>query len=118
MEASKTTASKTAAIVFGILAGFGGLIHGIGEVLQGNVATPGLWIESWAQGPIYENMGGEPGITVLPTVNNGGWYLPNGMLLLPPSAFFIIGLIIWAFRTWKPEQVEEREYKIQTVEAH
>jgi len=58
------------------------------------------------------------GLTVLPTVNNGGWYLPNGMLLLPPSAFFIIGLLIWAFRTWKPEQVEEREFKIQTVEAH
>ncbi|MEM7237808.1 MAG: NADH:ubiquinone reductase (Na(+)-transporting) subunit D [Pseudomonadota bacterium] len=58
------------------------------------------------------------GITVLQTVNNGGWYVPNGMLLLPPSAFFIIGLIIWAFRSWKTEQVEEREYKIQTVESH
>ncbi|MEM1286297.1 MAG: NADH:ubiquinone reductase (Na(+)-transporting) subunit D [Pseudomonadota bacterium] len=58
------------------------------------------------------------GITILETVNNGGWYVPNGMLLLPPSAFFIIGLIIWAFRSWKPGQVEEREYKIQTVEAH
>jgi Na+-transporting NADH:ubiquinone oxidoreductase subunit D len=58
------------------------------------------------------------GFTILETVNNGGWYVPNGMLLLPPSAFFIIGLIIWAFRTWKPGQVEEREYKIQTVEAH
>ncbi|WP_299206310.1 NADH:ubiquinone reductase (Na(+)-transporting) subunit D [uncultured Tateyamaria sp.] len=58
------------------------------------------------------------GITVLPTVNSGGWYVPNGMLLLPPSAFFIIGLIIWAFRAWKPKQVEEREYKIQTMEAH
>ncbi|QBF30242.1 NADH:ubiquinone reductase (Na(+)-transporting) subunit D [Thalassococcus sp. S3] len=58
------------------------------------------------------------GITVLETVNNGGWYVPNGMLLLPPSAFFIIGLIIWAFRSWKPAQVEEREYKIQTVEEH
>lgn len=58
------------------------------------------------------------GITLLETVNNGGWYVPNGMLLLPPSAFFIIGLIIWAFRSWKPAQVEEREYNIQTVEAH
>ena len=58
------------------------------------------------------------GVTILETVNNGGWYVPNGMLLLPPSAFFIIGLIIWAFRSWKPEQVEEREYKIQQVEAH
>ncbi|WP_299922591.1 NADH:ubiquinone reductase (Na(+)-transporting) subunit D [uncultured Pelagimonas sp.] len=58
------------------------------------------------------------GITVLETVNNGGWYLPNGLLLLPPSAFFVIGLLIWAIRAWKPAQVEEREYKIQTVETH
>ncbi|PTQ74613.1 NADH:ubiquinone reductase (Na(+)-transporting) subunit D [Celeribacter persicus] len=58
------------------------------------------------------------GVTILETVNNGGWYVPNGLLLLPPSAFFVIGLIIWAVRTWKPEQVEEREYKIQTVEGH
>ncbi|EAU44291.1 NADH:ubiquinone reductase (Na(+)-transporting) subunit D [Salipiger bermudensis] len=58
------------------------------------------------------------GITIFETVNNGGWYVPNGMLLLPPSAFFIIGLLIWAIRSWKPMQVEEREFKIQTVEAH
>ena len=58
------------------------------------------------------------GITILQKVTEGGWYVPNGLLLLPPSAFFIIGLIIWAFRTWKPKQVEEREYKIQVVEAH
>jgi len=58
------------------------------------------------------------GFTILETVNNGGWYVPNGMLLLPPSAFFIIGLIIWAFRAWKPAQVEAREYKIQTLEGH
>ncbi|WP_083097010.1 NADH:ubiquinone reductase (Na(+)-transporting) subunit D [Pseudophaeobacter leonis] len=58
------------------------------------------------------------GVTILETVNNGGWYVPNGLLLLPPSAFFVIGLLIWAFRTWKPEQVEEREHKIQVVEAH
>ena len=58
------------------------------------------------------------GVSILPTVNNGGWYVPNGMLLLPPSAFFIIGLLIWAVRAWKPEQVEEREYKIQVVEGH
>jgi Na+-transporting NADH:ubiquinone oxidoreductase subunit D len=40
------------------------------------------------------------------------------MLLLPPSAFFIIGLLIWAVRAWKTEQVEEREYKFQVVEGH
>lgn len=47
------------------------------------------------------------GFTILPLVANGGWYLPNGLLLLPPSAFFLIGLIIWAVRTWKPDQVEK-----------
>lgn len=46
------------------------------------------------------------GVTILQTVNDGGWYVPNGMLLLPPSAFFLIGLIIWALRTWKKDQVE------------
>ncbi|MDP7151095.1 MAG: NADH:ubiquinone reductase (Na(+)-transporting) subunit D [Paracoccaceae bacterium] len=58
------------------------------------------------------------GLTILETVNNGGWYVPNGMLLLPPSAFFVIGLLIWAFRTWKPDQAEAREYKIQIAEGH
>ncbi|MFI2810075.1 MULTISPECIES: NADH:ubiquinone reductase (Na(+)-transporting) subunit D [Microbulbifer] len=52
------------------------------------------------------------GVEILQTVNNGGWYVPNGMLLLPPSAFFLIGLFIWAIRTWKPAQVEEDEFKI------
>ena len=47
------------------------------------------------------------GYTILTPVNDGGWYSTNGLLLLPPSAFFIIGFIIWALRTWKPEQVEE-----------
>jgi len=47
------------------------------------------------------------GYPVLPLVTEGGWYYSNGLLLLPPSAFFIIGLLIWALRTWKPEQIEE-----------
>ena len=44
------------------------------------------------------------GFTVLPSVYEGGWYLPNGLLLLPPSAFFIIGLLIWAMRSWRKKQ--------------
>ncbi len=52
------------------------------------------------------------GIEILPTVNEGGWYVPNGMLLLPPSAFFLIGLIIWGLRAAKPEQVEKSEFKL------
>jgi len=47
------------------------------------------------------------GFIILPTVNDGGWYLPNGLMLLPPSAFFIIGLLIWALRTWKTDQIEK-----------
>ncbi len=47
------------------------------------------------------------GMEVLPLVQNGGWYQGNGLLVLPFSSFFIIGLIIWAIRQYKPEQVEE-----------
>ena len=46
------------------------------------------------------------GVQVLPVVAEGGWYSPNGLMLLSPGAFFIIGLFIWALRTWKPDQVE------------
>ena len=47
------------------------------------------------------------GYTLLTPVKDGGWYYTNGLLLLPPSAFFIIGFLIWAIRAWKPEQVED-----------
>ena len=52
------------------------------------------------------------GYQILPLVTEGGWYTPNGLMLLAPSAFFIIGLMIWALRAWKTEQVEEIEYEI------
>ncbi|HEX7720385.1 MAG TPA: NADH:ubiquinone reductase (Na(+)-transporting) subunit D [Woeseiaceae bacterium] len=52
------------------------------------------------------------GIEILPLVKNGGWYLPNGMLLLPPSAFFLIGLFIWALRIWKREQIEKPSHRM------
>ncbi|MGI9290837.1 MAG: NADH:ubiquinone reductase (Na(+)-transporting) subunit D [Gammaproteobacteria bacterium] len=51
------------------------------------------------------------GVEILPLVQNDGWYVPSAMLMLPPSAFFIIGLLIWAIRAWNPEQVEEREFE-------
>ncbi|MEQ3723835.1 NADH:ubiquinone reductase (Na(+)-transporting) subunit D [Alcanivorax sp.] len=53
------------------------------------------------------------GHQVLPKVADGGWYMTNGMMLLPPSAFFLIGLFIWAIRAWKPEQVEEDDFKMK-----
>jgi len=52
------------------------------------------------------------GYEILPVINDGGWYQPNGLLLLPPSAFFLIGLIIWALRSWKTEQKEAPSFKI------
>jgi len=47
------------------------------------------------------------GVTVLPVQSEGGWYEPNGLMLLAPSALFIIALLIWALRTWKPELQEK-----------
>ncbi|MGB8328585.1 MAG: NADH:ubiquinone reductase (Na(+)-transporting) subunit D [Polyangiales bacterium] len=55
------------------------------------------------------------GYTIFRTVTDGGWYNPNGMMLLPPSAFFVIGLMIWGVRSWKVEQVEKPEYRIHEV---
>lgn len=52
------------------------------------------------------------GVEIMTVVNNGGWYIPNGLMLLSPSAFFLIGLIIWALRAYKPEQVEAPDFKI------
>jgi len=52
------------------------------------------------------------GFEIFTVVNNGGWYVPNGMLLLPPSAFFLIGLFIWALRAWKKDQAEAPDFKI------
>jgi len=52
------------------------------------------------------------GIEIFKTVTEGGWYVPNGLMLLPPSAFFVIGLLIWALRSWKPNQVEAKEYEL------
>jgi Na+-transporting NADH:ubiquinone oxidoreductase subunit D len=55
------------------------------------------------------------GYQILPLVSEGGWYVPMGMMLLPPSAFFIIGLLIWGVRTWKRDQLEKPEYQIHQV---
>ncbi|MEO0443187.1 MAG: NADH:ubiquinone reductase (Na(+)-transporting) subunit D [Pseudomonadota bacterium] len=62
------------------------------------------------------------GYEILPLATEGGWYVSNGMLLLPPSAFFLIGFFIWAVRAWDKKQVEEDEFKMapntKAREAH
>lgn len=52
------------------------------------------------------------GVEIFSLTTNGGWYLANGLMLLPPSAFFIIGLMIWALRAWKSNQVEVADFKL------
>src|SRR5690606_36385571 len=72
---------------------------GFGFILM----TVGFIRELFGSGSLF-------GVTILETVQNGGWYVPNGLLLLPPSAFFIIGLIIWVLRSIQPDQVESNEF--------
>ena len=52
------------------------------------------------------------GYQVLPVSTEGGWYVANGMMLMPPSAFFLIGMMIWVIRAWKKGQVEKPDFVI------
>ncbi|WP_299015928.1 NADH:ubiquinone reductase (Na(+)-transporting) subunit D [uncultured Photobacterium sp.] len=80
------------------------LIDGIGNGLGYGfvLITVGFFRELLGSGKLF-------GIEVLPLVSDGGWYQPNGLMLLAPSAFFLIGFMIWAIRTFRPEQVEAKE---------
>ena len=82
-------------------------LDGIGNGLGYSVLLifVAFWRELLGSGSLF-------GVTILPVASEGGWYVPNGLLLLPPSAFFIIGLAIWGLRTWKPEQVEAPDFKM------
>jgi Na+-transporting NADH:ubiquinone oxidoreductase subunit D len=92
---------------------FESFIDGVGNGLGYSLLlmSVGVVRELFGSGSLF-------GIMIFEPVSNGGWYVPNGLLLLPPSAFFIIGFFIWGVRTWKKSQVEAREYKIQTLEEH
>ncbi|MGX9848671.1 NADH:ubiquinone reductase (Na(+)-transporting) subunit D [Limimaricola litoreus] len=57
------------------------------------------------------------GISILPTVAEGGWFVPLGLMQLAPSAFFIIGLLIWAIRAARPEQVEDPSHQLVALKA-
>lgn len=75
-----------------------GLGNGLGYSLI--LIVVGVFRELLGSGRLF-------GQVVLPLSTEGGWYVSNGLMLLPPSAFFIIGLYIWALRTWKKDQIEE-----------
>ncbi|WP_105188155.1 MULTISPECIES: NADH:ubiquinone reductase (Na(+)-transporting) subunit D [unclassified Pseudoalteromonas] len=78
-------------------------LDGIGNGLGYSVVllTVGFIRELFGKGSLFD-------VEIIPLVQNGGWYQPMGLLILPPSAFFIIGLFIWVLRTFKKDQVEAK----------
>jgi len=82
-------------------------LDGIGNGLgySAMLMTLGVIRELFGAGKLF-------GFEIFKLVNDGGWYVPNGLLLLPPSAFFLIGFIIWGLRTWKKGQVEKPTFRM------
>ncbi|MGP8306070.1 NADH:ubiquinone reductase (Na(+)-transporting) subunit D [Vibrio sp. YIC-376] len=79
-------------------------IDGVGNGLGYGfvLITVGFFRELFGSGKLF-------GMEVFPLISDGGWYKPNGLMLLAPSAFFLIGFMIWAIRVFKPEQIEAKE---------
>ena len=87
-----------------LLSFFDGLGNGIGY----SIILIGVAVirELFGSGTLF-------GYEILPLVSNGGWYMGNNLLLLPPSSFIIIGLFIWAIRSIKSTQIENDEFEIK-----
>lgn len=85
-EFNNFSGARVVASLFGVLAGIGGFVHGIGEVQQGSVNPGSIVFNSWAQGPIATNMGGEPAMSILPNIQL------SGMLTLIAST----AVLIWS----------------------
>jgi Na+-transporting NADH:ubiquinone oxidoreductase subunit D len=77
-------------------------IDGIGNGLGYGLVLllVGFFRELFGSGSLF-------GVQVLPLVSEGGWYQPNGLMVLSPAAFFLIAGFIWAVRTVRPDQVTE-----------
>ncbi|MDA7087795.1 NADH:ubiquinone reductase (Na(+)-transporting) subunit D [Pseudomonas sp. SA3-5] len=86
-----------------VLSFFDGIGNGLGYSVM--LVMLGIVRELFGSGKLM-------GFEIIPVINDGGWYQPNGLLLLPPSAFFLIGLFIWALRSWKKEQLEQPSFKM------
>ena len=78
------------------------LLDGIGNGLGYSMVLLGIGFlrELFGSGKLF-------GVEIFATTNDGGWYYTNGMMLMPPSAFFLIGIMIWILRTAKPAQMEK-----------
>lgn len=82
------SAAERSIAAFGVIAGIAGIEHGVGAILQGNVAPDGVIIESWPDAPAYEILSGEPAMTLVPSL------LASGVLTVLVS----IVLVVWAVR--------------------
>ena len=80
------------------LSAIDGLANGVGYSIV--LMAVAFFRELFGTGKLF-------GFTILHPVNEGGWYVTNGLMVLAPAAFFLIGCFIWAVRSWKPEQIEE-----------
>lgn len=78
------------------------MLDGLGNALGYSVIllVVGVFRELFGSGKLF-------GAEIFSMASEGGWYQPNGLMLLPPSAFFIIGGFIWILRSYKTEQIEE-----------
>ena len=77
-------------------------LDGIGNGLGYSMVLMGIGFirELFGSGKLF-------GVEIMSTTNDGGWYFTNGLMLMPPSAFFLIGIMIWILRTVKPAQMEK-----------
>lgn len=77
-------------------------LDGIGNGLGYSMVLMGIGFirELFGSGKLF-------GVEIMTTTNDGGWYYTNGLMLMPPSAFFLIGIMIWVLRTAKPSQQEK-----------
>lgn len=82
------SAAELSIAAFGVVAGIAGVEHGVGEILQGNVAPDGVVFESWPDAPAYEILSGEPAMTLVPNL------LLSGVLTVLVS----LALVVWAVR--------------------
>ncbi len=99
----------TNCIVMGRMEGFAMKNKPLASFLDGVGNGFGYAVLLLAVGIVRELFGSGKlfGVSIFSLTTEGGWYLSNGLLLLPPSAFFIIGVLIWVLRTYRPEQVEK-----------
>jgi hypothetical protein len=86
------SATKVTVSTFGVLTGLAGIEHGIGEMLQGNIAPDGMTILSWPESALFDILAGEPAMTVIPNL------LVTGILAILSSLIFLIWATLFVQR--------------------